>query len=155
MSDTLSKVEDALFNRMLKNAFQGFVKSAVVAGVIGAAIGAALFGCGFLSPQLLSTGIVETCLGSQTLAGAVVGALTFLLPAGAFGATAGINSARDARRFILRHEVDRLPPVPDGIDPLQSVLPAMNNIRESEHSTTHADRCRRPDAEPSVLSRIH
>ena len=90
----LEQVEGKLFNRMLKNAFAGFIKSAAIAAVIGLMVGAVL---SFIPAS-------ASLLGSEGVALKV--AAWFAGVAGSFGAVAGIQSTRDTRRYFLMHEKD-------------------------------------------------
>lgn len=99
----LEQVETSLYNRMLKNAFAGFVKSAAIAAGIGFVLGGLIasgVGAGVL-PSALGT-LVGT--GGTFLSGAVKLATLFAGLAGGFGAVAGIQSTRDTRRFFQIHE---------------------------------------------------
>ena len=97
--EQLDAVETSLYNRMAKNAFFGFLKSAAIGAVVGLALGglaAAAVGAGLLP----SIGF----LSGDIVAGALHAAAWFGGLAGSFGAVAGIQSTRDTRRFFLMHE---------------------------------------------------
>jgi len=103
-SQEVATVETSLYNRMLRNAFVGFMKSAVIGAVIGLALGAIA----------ASTGILPVVATSGSMGAIMEGALHvgtwFAGLAGSFGAVAGIQSTRDTRRWFLKHENPDLSP---------------------------------------------
>lgn len=108
--EQLADVETSLYNRMVRNAFFGFVKSAAMGALIGLAVGAliavpasmGLFHLAFLG--------ANPGLGAMMLAGAMKVGASLGAAAGSFGAVAGIQSTRDTRRFFLMHEAHNLSP---------------------------------------------
>ncbi|MDE3038804.1 MAG: hypothetical protein KGJ21_10210 [Pseudomonadota bacterium] len=119
------EVEQSLYNRMLKNAFFGFVKSAVIAAFIGLTVGG-LIAAGMTVGILPST---IPFLSGEHLA--FRAAAWFAGVAGSFGAVAGIQSTRDARRFFLMHEAQYLSPeeTREPMLVLQPKMPAMDESR--------------------------
>jgi len=119
-SKQVDAVERILYNRMLRNAFIGFVKSAAIAAVVGLAVG------GLLSVMQVSLPV----LGGEYLA--LKAAAWFAGVAGSFGAVAGIQSTRDTRRFFQIHEAHNLSPAPSaGRAPaLQPEVAAVDEARD-------------------------
>lgn len=107
----ISKIETSLFNRMVKNAFVGFTKSAAIGAVLGLLIGGVVAAAAIAFPQivsyvpLLEAGVVSTALHT---------AAWFAGLSGSFGAVAGIQSTRDTRRFFLMHEAHNISPERSG-----------------------------------------
>ena len=132
MTDKLHDAESRLFDRMFKNSVVGFIKGAAVGIAVGAAIGALVFGMGLLSASILPTALLDFAGSSGVLAGAMIGASLCLLPAGRIGQIAGVQSTRDARRYLLAHEARRrdslLPPEQDPLrDVNESAVAAMDS----------------------------
>jgi uncharacterized membrane protein len=122
MEDILEATETRLFNRMMWNSVKGFLKGALIGIVIGAAIGAAIFGLGVIPASILPETLLGVTGGSIAMAGAIIGASICLLPAGRIGQVAGVQSTRDARRYLLAHEATRHDTViPPETDPLNDV----------------------------------
>jgi hypothetical protein len=98
-SGQVQAVERSLYNRMLRNAFIGFFKSAIVAAALGLVMGgiAAAAVSADILPHTLPL-LKEGVTGALKIAGWFAGV------AGSFGAIAGIQSTRDTRRFFLMHE---------------------------------------------------
>lgn len=141
MNDVVSQVESSLFNRMLRNAFAGFFKSAALAIGVGAVIGAIAFGAGLLPISLIPAAVASAFGGNMALAGAVTAAGAFMIPAGAFGAVAGIQSTRDARRYFNADEASRPSLIPAGQDtPKTLVEPILQERLETETSAEHRER---------------
>ncbi len=102
----IAAVETSLYNRMLRNAFAGFMKSAAIGAAIGLVLGG-LFALGVhanVLPHVPLLGQASDSLGKMLLSGAVHGAAWLAGAAGSFGAVAGIQSTRDTRRWFLQHE---------------------------------------------------
>ena len=143
MSDTdvVSQVESSLFNRMLRNAFAGFFKSAVLALAIGGAIGAIAFGAGLLPATLIPAAITGAFGSSAAVAGAITVGAALMVPAGAFGAVAGIQSTRDARRYFNADEVSRDSLIPNSQDkPKLLVEPILEERIHAENQGEHRER---------------
>ena len=124
--------EEQFYNRMLRNAFFGFAKSAM----IGAAIG---LGLGLLAAGGVALGMTIPFVameGSGLAAAMVVGvkwALAFATVSGGFGAVAGIQSTRDTRRFMLLHESPELKSKQTGLG--KTPEPALAQSSQPEFST--------------------
>ncbi len=102
--DELRSVEKQLYQRMLRNAFIGFLKGAAIAAVIGFGVGILLTG-GVTAGLIPAFSIFAPSAGLAAIA--AIGAktaLAFATVCGSFGAVAGIQSTRDARRFFGAHE---------------------------------------------------
>jgi len=97
-------VETSLYNRMVKNAFFGFMKSAVIGGIIGLALGGIAAAIGILPAAAIAGDM------GPVIEGALRIGVSFAGVAGSFGAVAGIQSTRDTRRFFMMHEGRHLSP---------------------------------------------
>lgn len=139
MSDTLKDVESSLFGRMLTNAFKGFGVGAALGVAAGALLGALAFGSGLLPATLLPAAIQSFSGGIAAVAGALTGALTLAAPCGGFGAVAGIQSTRDARRYLLAHEAPKPALIPESLDaPRQALAKSKDVMVENVTITSNA-----------------
>lgn len=136
MNDALDTAQSSLFGHFLKNGLAGFFKAAAIGLVLGGIAGAALFGFHIFSDRLLHGGLLDSVGGSDALAGALTGAAVCVLPMGAIGATAGINSTRDSRRYLRLHEHARddamLPPEHDPV--AMAVMPELEKANTLSHT---------------------
>ncbi len=156
MSNALSDVEHGLYKRMVRNAFWGFVKNGLWGIVLGAAIGAVVFA---LAPAALTAliplafthiatallGATATATATTALAGAITGASAMAIPAASFGAVAGIQSTRDARRYLVGHEVQRESKIPETVDPLAEIKKEITGTypeRNTDKTLSFADKIR-------------
>lgn len=122
MEDKLEATESGLFKHLWSNAVKGFIVSAAIGAAVGSAVGAVLFGLGILPQSFIPTELFHLTGGSAALSGAIIAGTMCILPAGVIGEVVGIQSTRDARRYLRVHEAgreDRL--LPPQQDPLREV----------------------------------
>jgi len=102
--ERIGEVETSLYNRMLRNAFVGFLKSSAIAATVGLAIGG-LIASGFFGSGIITTlGLAHEGTTMGILMGGLKTALALGSVGGSIGAVAGIQSTRDTRRFLRLHE---------------------------------------------------
>jgi predicted alpha/beta hydrolase len=101
----LSEVEDTMYRRILRNSYKGAIKGALTGLFIGVAAGAILGALALTFAPALLPLAVHGIWGAMT-AGAIAVSAVVVPFAARFGGVAGVQSTRDARRFM---QADRLP----------------------------------------------
>jgi len=130
----LEKVENTLYKRILRNAYVGAAKSALIGIAIGCTVGALLCGAVFAFPALAAFvpfTIAHSFLGIAVVA-AKVGLGLGVITAG-YGSIAAVQSTRDARRVI---GADRLPTLtPSQEHDRQQLFQMMSTLPEAARET--------------------
>ena len=118
--EEIAAVETTLYNRMVKNAFFGFMKSALIGFAIGLAVGMIASATGLLPAATMFDAALK---GAMWLGGV----------AGSFGAVAGIQSTRDTRRWFKRHENPELNSPEETREQAMAVSPEIETCCDKDH----------------------